>query len=468
MKKTKIIATIGPASNNEIVLGRMIKRGMNIARLNFSHGSLEEHSKTIKLIRKLSSEFLKPVSILQDLPGPKIRIGLLPDKGIKLEHGSEFILTTENILGSTEIVSINYPGLPGDVQSNDQILLADGNIELLVKSTKDNQIICKVITGGKLFSHKGVNVPTGNLKLNPFTSLDKEYLKFGIEHDVDFAALSFVQSSRELIQAKKMILNSQKSISLIAKIERQTALKNIDSIISEADAIMIARGDLGVEIPLENVPSVQKELIKKCNSAGKPVITATQMLGSLVTSQRPTRAEASDVANAILDGTDAIMLSEETAVGINPSRAIDYMSRIATRTEEIFPFDYHLHQKARVTGITNSIAHAACLLAEEIKAKVIIAYTKSGATARMLSHYRPEATIIALTPDVKVSRKLSLCWNVNPVIARSLDETDSILEYAKNKVAKSGFIKKNEIAVITAGLPVLTKGTTNLIRVIKI
>ncbi|MCD4818911.1 MAG: pyruvate kinase [Candidatus Cloacimonetes bacterium] len=468
MKKTKIIATIGPASNNEKMLRKMIKNGMNVARLNFSHGTLVEHAKTIKLIRRLASDLQKPIAILQDLPGPKFRIGKMPDNGVFLETGTEFILTTEQILGSSEIATVNYAGLPQDMKAKDQILLADGNIELQVKSTNETQVICKVISGGKLTSHKGVNVPSGNLKLNPFTTKDKEFLQFGIKHDVDFVALSFVQTSKEIKQAKKIISTSKKNISVIAKIERQPALENIDSIIYEADAIMIARGDLGVEIPLENVPSVQKDLIKKCNFAGKPVITATQMLGSMVASQRPTRAEASDVANAIFDGTDAIMLSEETAVGINPPKAVKFMTRIANQTEEIFPYNYHLHHEQKEISITNSVAHSACLIAKELGARAIIAYTKSGFTAQNISNFRPQTPIFALTPDIFVSRKLALCWNVFPMVVETQHETDSMLSHAENVLTESGSIKKNDIAVLTAGFPVADHGTTNLIKVMRI
>ena len=468
MKKTKIIATIGPASNNEKILIRMIKNGMNIARLNFSHGTLDEHATTIKIIRRIANDLDKPIAILQDLPGPKFRIGKMPESGVILETGAEFILTTEQILGTAEIANVNYSDLPKDMKAKDRILLADGNIELQVKSTNEKQVICKVISGGKLTSHKGVNVPSGNLKLNPFTTKDREFLKFGIEHNVDFVALSFVQTSKEIKEAKKIISSSGKNISVIAKIERQPALDKIDSIISEADAIMIARGDLGVEIPLENVPSVQKDLIKKCNIAGKPVITATQMLGSMVSAQRPTRAEASDVANAILDGTDAIMLSEETAIGINPPKAVKFMSRIAIKAEEDFPYNFHYHHEQKEISITNSVAHSACLIAKELDAKAIIAYTKSGFTAQNISNSRPQTPIFALTPDISVCRKLTLCWNVIPMIVKTQFETNLMLENAENVLVQSNSLKTNDIAILTAGFPVAEHGTTNLIKVIKI
>ena len=468
MKKTKIIATIGPASNNEETIKKLILNGMNIARLNFSHGSLAEHSDTINKIRRIAKKCNQPIAILQDLPGPKIRIGEMPKEGVNLISGDKFILTTILQTGNKEIAYVNYSELTQDVKKNDQILLADGNIELSVDYVEDKNVHCLVISGGKLTSNKGVNIPSENLQLESFTKHDQELLKFGIEKDVDFVALSFVKSEKDILRAKKMILEANKKIMLVAKIERQAALQNIEKIIHSADAIMIARGDLGVEIPLEKVPVIQKDLIEKSNFHSKPVITATQMLGSMVSSTRPTRAESSDVANAILDGTDAIMLSEETAIGINPEKAVLFMNRIAQNAEQRFPYAYHLHQKPKKNKIACSVAHAACLLADELKAKVIVAYTLSGTTARFISHFRPETMILALTPHQGTCRKLALCWNVFPKLIDNQNDTDKMLEYTRKILLEEDFIEIDDIAVITAGVPMMKEGRTNLIRVMRL
>ncbi len=467
MKKTKIICTIGPSSESEEILATLIKEGMDIARLNFSHGTREEHLKKIKLIRSLSDSIGRPVAILQDLGGPKIRVGILPKEGIRLEPGSLFTLTTRDIKGNNSAVSISYKGLPEEVKTGERILLADGLMELMVKEIQGEDIICKVITGGILTSHKGINLPDGTIKAPSLTQKDKEDLMFGIENGVDYVALSFVRDEGDIQKVIEIMDKAGIRIPVIAKIEKHEAIRNIDRLIEVSDGIMVARGDLGVEIPLEEVPLIQKTIIRKANMIGKPVVTATQMLRSMVNAPRPTRAEATDVANAVLDGTDALMLSEETATGNYPVEALRFMVKIIKKAEESYPHKKYLELIPK-EGIEESVAHASCVLADHLNASAIIATTRSGKTARLISRFRPKSPIIALSPDKTAINRLSLMWGCYPKFVDIPGDTDNMIELAAQNALNTGIVGKGDIAVITAGHPIWVSGTTNMLRVKKL
>ena len=464
MKKTKIVCTIGPASEKEEILEALILNGMNVARLNFSHGSHESHLMKIKTIRALGEKLDVPVAILLDLAGPKIRIGSIPDPGIVLTPGHRFVLTSLDIEGSIEAVSLGYKDLPREVKPGDRLLLADGLMELWVETTSDIDIVCRVVTGGLLTSHKGINLPTGTIRTSSLTEKDKGDLLFGLEHDVDFVALSFVKSASDILAVKEIIAGKGKDIPVIAKIEKHEALENIDAIMDISDGIMVARGDLGVEIPPEDVPLIQKRLIAKANAAGKPVITATQMLRSMVSSPRPTRAEAADVANAVLDGTDAIMLSEETASGDYPRESVVYMSKLAMAAEAGFPFEKFLAMIPQ-KDISESVAHACCILANHLEAKAIVAHTQSGMTARHIARFRPRQTIVALSPYLKTVRRLCLSWGCRPSLVGRLLNTDEMIETASGAALVAGDATAGDLIVITVGHPIGVTGTTNMLRV---
>jgi len=464
MKKTKIVCTIGPASENEDVLQSLILNGMDVARLNFSHGSHEGHLQKIKMIRELSAKLDRPIAILLDLAGPKIRIGTIPDPGIVLTPGHQFILTSRPIEGSMEAVSLTYKDLPQEVKTGDRLLLADGLMELLVESSDDTDIVCKVVTGGILTSHKGINLPTGTIRTASLTEKDRIDLLFGLENGVDFIALSFVKMAEDIKMVKDIIAAKGKDTPVIAKIEKHEAVDNIDAIMNVSDGIMVARGDLGVEIPLEDVPLIQKRLIAKANAAGKPVITATQMLRSMVSSPRPTRAEAADVANAVLDGTDAVMLSEETASGDYPAEAVLYMNRLITAAESGFPFEKFLAMIPR-KDISESVAHVSCVLASHLEAQAIVAHTQSGRTARYISRFRPRQTIVVLSPNEKTVRRLALSWGCLPRLVNDPHDTDDMIEKASGAALQSGEAKPGDLIVITVGHPIWVSGTTNMLRV---
>jgi pyruvate kinase len=400
MRKTKIVATIGPACETEDIIKALIEKGMDMARLNFSHATHQDHGKKIRLIRRISAKMNRPVSILQDLAGPKIRVGNITEPGVLLEPGKEFVLTSRRMIGNRHGVSVSYLKLPQEVKRGDRLLLADGLMELVVRDTDGQDITCLVITGGMLTSHKGINLPTGTMSVPCLTEKDRKDLLFGLANDVDYIALSFVKTAADIRLVKDLVREKGKDIPVIAKIEKHEAIENLDAIIAVADGIMVARGDLGVEIPPEEVPLIQKMIIRKANAAGKPVITATQMLRSMTLSPRPTRAEAADVANAVLDGTDALMLSEETATGNYPVEAVDFMNRLAVAAEAGFPYEKFLAMIPE-KDISESVAQAACILAAHLDAKAIVAHTQSGATARHISRFRPRQPIIALSAQSK-------------------------------------------------------------------
>ncbi|MCX7982735.1 MAG: pyruvate kinase [Syntrophales bacterium] len=464
MRRTKIICTLGPASDEVPVIEELMKKGMDVARLNFSHGTHDDHREKIRIVRELSERLGKPVAVLQDLAGPKLRIGKVPEEGLELCPGDEFVLTTEEVLGSCAGVSVSYAHLVDEVHIGDRILLADGLLELVVVDKKPKKLICHVITGGLLTSHKGINLPTGTVSMPVLTDKDRKDLIFGLEQGVDYVALSFVRTPDDVKEVKEFISAQGGEVPVIAKIEKHEALEHLEEIIAVSDGVMVARGDLGVEIPLEDVPLVQKKIIATANAHGKIVITATQMLRSMVNSPRPTRAEATDVANAVIDGTDAVMLSEETATGSYPVEAVQFMDRICRAAEK--GLSYHYYEKmAPSRDVSQSVAHAACVLADHLAAKVIVAYTYSGATARYISRFRPRQPIIALSPEKKTVARLALCWGCYPQLGVNPRDTDDLIEKAAQSVLSSRELAPGDLIVITLGHPIWRSGTTNTLQV---
>lgn len=466
MPRTKIVSTIGPASRSPEVLEQLIRAGMNVARLNFSHGTHAEHGRVIADIRRLADQLDRPLAILQDLAGPKIRIGEIAAGTVMLEPGAVFTLTTRPVPGDEREVSITYADLPGDVRPGDTLLLSDGALELEVLKTTEQDITCQVMVGGPLSSRKGINLPTRSITAPSLTEKDRDDLAFGLEQGVDYVALSFVRTAADVLQAKQFMQERGRTIPVVAKIEKHEALNHIDEIIQVADGLMVARGDLGVETPLEKVPLVQKWLIEKANRAGKPVITATQMLRSMVDNPRPTRAEVTDVANAILDGTDAVMLSEETATGNYPVQAVEMMVKIAEDVESHFPFDEWMRRMGSdaMKALPDAVSMAACRLASAIAADAIISCTHSGSTARLVAKYRPQQRILAATPIQMTYRQLALVWGVTPILIESVKNTDQMMNSVFSAALASGLVQPGQTVVITAGVPVGVPGTTNLIK----
>lgn len=468
MRKTKIVCTIGPASRVYDVIEKLIRMGMNVARLNFSHGSYKEHLQVIENIRQASLKIGQPIAILQDLGGPKIRIGKIIKEPIFLKEGSSFILTNRKVAGDEQEVSLTFPSLPQKVKKGDCIFLADGILELKVKEFTSTDIICRVVRGGKLTSHQGVNIPNISMDIPSLTEKDYQDILFGIKNKVDFIGLSFIRRAEDVLKVRKILKeNKAEEISLIAKIEKKEAVDNLKEIIEASDGIMVARGDLGVEIPLENVPLVQKNIIKKCNFVGKPVITATQMLMSMMSNPRPSRAEVTDVANAILDGTDAIMLSEETAIGNYPLEAVETMNRIAISAEEAIDYEKILSERSISVKPTNAdaISHATCQVALDLKVKAIVTFTFSGSTARMVSRYRPPVPIIAASTQDSTVKKLTLSWGVYPFKTEELADTDDMITRSRKVALETGLVRQGEKIVITAGIPFRVPGSTNLLKV---
>lgn len=467
MRKTKIICTIGPASEKVETLKELLMSGMNVARLNMSHGSHEEHQKRIYNIRKASAETGIPVAIMVDTKGPEIRIGLIDKEKISLKRHEELTLTTQEIIGTKGRIPVNYQNLACDLEAGDQILLDDGLISLLVKEIEDTEILCLVENEGDLKSRKKVNVPGKILNLPALTSQDIADITFAVKEEVDFIAASFIRAAADVLGIRKVLEDLKSEISIISKIENYHGIINLQEIIKVSEGIMVARGDLGVEIPAEDVPLVQKELIEACNLAGKPVITATQMLESMIRNPRPTRAEASDVANAIIDGSDAIMLSGETAIGNYPVKAVKTMATIAMRTEENINWEQIIKKRVSHAAIstTEAISSATCDAAYSLGAAAIITATESGSTARLVSKYRPHTPIIAVTPKASVFRQLLLVWGIIPLISSPSESTDELLEMSISTVLEAGFIKDGDLVVITAGVPLGVPGTTNLIKI---
>lgn len=468
MRRTKIVCTIGPASESLDTLKKMIEAGMNVARLNFSHGSYEEHKARIDNVRQAARELGKTVALLLDIKGPKIRTGLIENGEVELKEGAMITLTTEDVLGTAERVSISYKGLPEDVHPGSRLLIDDGLIGLTVEEVKGNDILCRIVNGGILKNRKGINAPGVRLRIESVTEKDIADIKFGIEQGVDMIAASFVRSANDVLTVRRVLEEGNAQMDIYSKIEAEEALDHLDEILKVTDGIMIARGDLGVEIPTEEVPLWQKVMIEKCNKLGKPVITATQMLDSMQRNPRPTRAEASDVANAIFDGTDAVMLSGETAAGKYPVEAVATMARIAERAEEAIREKMiqsrTAHKENRHT-VTDAISQAVAGISRELEAKAIITSTQTGFTARAVSKQRPDSPIIAVTPHEDVARRLCVLYGVFPIVAKATTSTDEMLEVAVDAALNSGLVQMGDLVVITAGVPVGQQGTTNFLKV---
>ncbi|WP_158736690.1 pyruvate kinase [Alteribacillus sp. YIM 98480] len=468
MRKTKIVCTIGPASESPAMLKSLMKAGMNVARLNFSHGDFDEHKARIDTIRETAKELGKNVAILLDTKGPEIRTQTMKNGAINLERGQELIISAEEVEGTPEKISVTYPGLADDLEAGKKVLLDDGLIELEVLEISGKDVKTKVLNSGELKNKKGVNLPNVKVNLPGITEKDAADIEFGIEQEVDFIAASFVRRTSDVLEIRELLEKHQaEDIQIIPKIENQEGIENIDEILEVSDGLMVARGDLGVEIPPEEVPLAQKNLIKKCNTLAKPVITATQMLDSMQRNPRPTRAEASDVANAIFDGTDAIMLSGETAAGDYPVEAVQTMSNIAMKAESALKYENILSQRTKESSrsITNSISQSVSHTAYNLNAAAILTATESGYTAKIVSKYRPESPIVAVTSNEKVLRKLSLVWGVTPLLGNPAKTTDEMLDSTVRESLKAGLVSHGDLVVITAGVPVGETGTTNIMKV---
>lgn len=467
MKKTKIIATIGPASRSPEILEKLMEAGMNVCRLNFSHGTHAEHAALIKDIRKVAKKLGKHIAILQDLCGPKIRTGIMGAGEIILKKGQKFILTSRDVPGDAKEVGLTYTDLPHNVRNGDTLLLADGAMELKVISSSDTDVRCTVVVGGVLSSNKGINLPARSINAPILSQKDLDDLQFGLDSKVDFIALSFVRTAHDVRTVKKIIKAHGSHTPLISKIEKFEAIDNIDEIIEVSDGIMVARGDLGVEIPLELVPRVQKMLIRKTNEAAKPVITATQMLRSMVESPRPTRAEVTDVANAIYDGTDAIMLSEETAMGEYPVEAVDVMTHVAADVEKHFDYEgwttkFETSDKMCSKG---AIAHSAVKMAEDLEAAAILTCTKRGGTTLVVARYRPRQDILVMTPVEATARRVALTFGAVPIVIPEVESVEDLEKCSIVQALQGGFVKPGQSVVITAGVPFGKGETTNMIKV---
>ncbi|MGE5673749.1 MAG: pyruvate kinase [Mycobacterium leprae] len=468
MRRTKIVATIGPASEKLEVLTKLIEAGMNVARLNFSHGSQEEHQQRIETIRQAAAATGKRVGIMIDLKGPEIRLGTFENGKIMLTEGSTFTLNTVQCVGNQERVWVQYPGIVHDVPVGGYLLLDDGNITLQATAVGDTEITTKVIVGGPLSDRKKVNLPGVKVSLPALAQKDIDDIRFGVRMGVDFVAGSFIRKAEDVIEIRRVIEEAGGNLSIISKVESQEGFDNLEDILQLSNGLMVARGDLGVEVPTEEVPLMQKRMIARANELGKPVITATQMLESMVTKPRPTRAEASDVANAIMDGTDAIMLSAESAAGQYPVESVRTMATIAARTEAALDYRDILNRKresGKLNTVTEAISHATVTTATDLGAAAIVSATRSGFTARMVSKYKPEAPIIAVTSYEAVARKLQLVWGVNTVVKEETADTDSMIDRAVEGALESGLIRNGDLIVITAGVPAGIQGTTNLIKV---
>ncbi len=463
-RKTKIVCTIGPASSKPEVIGRLIDAGMDVARLNFSHGTWEEHSEAIRTVRALSAEKGRPVAILQDLQGPKVRLGLLRGGSATIYSGDQFTLTTREVEGTEKIASVTYDRLATEVKAGDQILIDDGLIHLEVLRTDGVHVVCSVLQGGVLMNHKGLNLPGVAISVPAVTEKDLTDLDFGIEQGVDYIALSFVRTSKDISKVKELLRRRKVDIPIIAKLERPKAVRNLDEILEVADGVMIARGDLGVEMPLEEVPLIQKQIIRQANLHGAIVITATQMLDSMIEHPRPTRAEVSDVANAIFDGTDAVMLSGETASGAYPIEAVRVMAKVAVEAEGGLPPRAPFpHESGRAQTFPDAISEAACRAAVDTKARAIVAFTQTGSTARLISRFRPATSVIAFTPNEHVRNRLCLYWGVIPKIMTPIGHVDEMIQKIDEALLADGTAAKGDVLVIVSGAPIGVKGRTNLL-----
>lgn len=467
-KRTKIVATVGPASREPAILRSLFVSGANVLRLNFSHGTPEEHGQVIESARAIADELGIHAALLQDLPGPKVRTGPLADgvRSVRLERGARFVITSDPVEGTQERVSTTYRDLPADVAIGKHLYLQDGQMTLLIVGKTANEIETTVEFGGDLRPAQGINYSEGSLNITSVTKRDLEYLEFGLEHGVDFVAISFVRSEEDVERVKAFIAERGQRVPVIAKIEKHEALARLDEIIAAADGVMVARGDLGIEIPIETVPIVQKEIIAKCNRASKPVVTATQMLESMIASPRPTRAEATDVANAILDGTDAVMLSGETALGAYPTEAVRTMAEIAREVEQHYP--HALLRDRRLENfeptIASSIAEAATRASAELKIPYIVTGTTTGNTAHHIAAFRPQARIVALTPDRRVARRLALLWGTEALLIDTYASFDVLLYLTERRMVHEGLVRSGDLIAFTTGMPV-GSGGTNVLKI---
>ena len=469
MKKTKIICTLGPASDTEEVISDLIDAGMNVARLNFSHGTHEDHAKKIAMVKKVRERKKAPIAIMLDTKGPEFRIGTFQNGKITLKDGDSFTFTTEDIVGDKDRVSITYKKACDQMKPGDKILLNNGLMIFEVVKVEKPNIVCKTVVGGNLSDRKSMFFPDKELDMVYLSEQDKADLKFGVEHGVDFIAASFVSKAQDVIDIRNWLKecgSPEGEIEIIAKIESRAGVNNLDSILKVCDGIMVARGDLGVEVPFEELPDIQKSLIKACRICGKRSITATEMLESMIKQPRPTRAEISDVANAVYDGSSAIMLSGETAAGAYPVEAVKAMSKIAAQAEANTCYIQHIKEEDyNINRLSEALAHSACTLAEDIGASVIVACTRTGGTARMISRFRPMIDIVGMTTDERAYRKLALSWGVIPVMSEEFYSVDVLFHYAKRAAINTGLVKKGDTIVLTGGTPNGKSGNSNLLNV---
>ncbi len=472
MRKTKIVCTLGPASSDELTLRKMLEAGMNVARLNFSHGTHEGHRATIESFRKVRDELGIPAAVLLDTKGPEIRTGNFVNGEEMLKDGQKFTLTTENIEGTAEKVSVTYKKLPQEVKPGNLVLINDGKIVIKVEETTETEVRGIVVHGGKISNHKGINLPNVDLTMQYISPQDRADIIFGIENDVDYIAASFVRTANDVLEIKKILKEyNNDEIKIIAKIESTQGIENFEEILAVADGIMVARGDMGVEVAYEMLPGIQKRFIRRCVQSGKIVITATQMLESMTTSPIPTRAEITDVANAVFDGTTAVMLSGETAAGQYPVTAVETMAKIAEQAEEDrikMPARNMVWHEMNALDVTNAVGHAACTLANDINAAALMAITKTGYTARRMSKFRPSTPIIGATPYLKTYHQLALIWGVIPVKVNYSKDVEELFEDCAQKVAEAKHVKTGDYMVISAGIPVDIPGNTNIIRVLEV
>lgn len=470
MRKTKIICTIGPSSESEEKLRELMLAGMNVARFNFSHGTHEEHKEKFDRVIKVSNELGLPVATLLDTKGPEIRLKDIEGGRTELVSGQKFILTTEEVLGNNEKAAITYKNLKDDIDVGTTILIDDGLIEMVVDEIDETDIICTVVNGGPISNHKGVNVPGAALSMPYISDVDRSDIMFGCDMGYDFIAASFVRCREDILEVRKILDEHNSPMKIIAKIENMQGIRNLEDILTVSDGIMVARGDMGVEIPMEEVPVIQKRMIKMAEAQGKHVITATQMLESMIKNPRPTRAETTDIANAIYDGTTAIMLSGESAAGLYPVEAVKTMAKIAERTEQDIDYNGRMRRRETIDNfdVTTAISHATCTTAMDLKAAAIITVTISGFTAGMISRYKPNCPIIACSVSPRVCRQLNLSWGVTPLWIARESTADDLFEEAVRAAQKAGYIKKDSKVVLTAGVPLGVSGKTNMLRVVEV
>jgi len=466
MTKVKIVCTIGPACSNYETLVSMAKAGMNVARFNFSHGAYEGHLEMLNLVRRVEKDLRMPIACLLDTKGPEIRTGRVEGGTVSLEQGSTLTFTTKNVMGSASMVTVHYDALPGEVVPGQEIFIDDGTLHLRVEKIAGDNVVCTVIVGGLLGDTKGINIPGAEISLPALSEKDIEDIRWGLEHEMEYIAVSFVKNRRDIMEVRRVMEEFGGSMKVIAKIETRQAVQNIDEITDVVDGVMIARGDLGVEIPTEEVPLQQKRIIDICRVKGKAVIVATQMLDSMIRNPRPTRAEASDVANAVLDGADAVMLSGETAKGAYPLRSVETMKRIVSRAEsEIELWERPLHSVSKTMGVPDAVSSASVLVARQMQAAAIISMTQSGSTAQMVSKHRPPCPILGATPSVRTWRELALYWGVIPLMKEEMTDQNTAVDSAIASCISAGFIREGELVVVTAGVPLGAAGTTNMLQV---